>query len=155
MRAGRPKVELVLSDEERAQLQAFARSRSLPAALRQCARIVLGCTEGEANNAIAGRLKLTQATVDKWRAGSIERPIAGLYDVHTDEPRTIDDKRVARRIKTTLHAKPAAQRRRPVPMPARRCAVDLRGRVNQVEHLFTLITDKANRARANCLGSSS
>ena len=33
MRTGRPKAQLLLSDEERSQLQSFARSRSLPAAL--------------------------------------------------------------------------------------------------------------------------
>ena len=49
MRTGRPKVELVLSDEERAQLQSFARSRSLPAALSQRARIIVSSAEGEAN----------------------------------------------------------------------------------------------------------
>jgi putative transposase len=38
MRTGRPKVELVLTDEERSQLQSFARSRSLPAALSARAR---------------------------------------------------------------------------------------------------------------------
>jgi putative transposase len=32
MRTGRPKAELVLSDEERTQLESFARSRSLPGA---------------------------------------------------------------------------------------------------------------------------
>jgi putative transposase len=41
MRTGRPKAELVLSDDERAQLQSFARSRSLPAALGNRARLVL------------------------------------------------------------------------------------------------------------------
>ena len=33
MAMGRPKAELVLSEEEQAQLQSIARSRSLPAAL--------------------------------------------------------------------------------------------------------------------------
>lgn len=41
MRTGRPKTQLVLSDEERVQLQSFARSRSLPAALSNRARLVL------------------------------------------------------------------------------------------------------------------
>jgi putative transposase len=34
MRTGRPKAELVLSKQQRAQLQSFARSRSVPAAPR-------------------------------------------------------------------------------------------------------------------------
>jgi hypothetical protein len=40
MRTGRPKAELVLSEDERLQLQSFARSRSLPAALCSRARLV-------------------------------------------------------------------------------------------------------------------
>ena len=108
MRTGRPKVELLLTEQEREQLQSFARSRSLPAALSQRARIVLSSAEGELNSEIAERLKLSQATVGKWRLRFIERHIPGLYDdVHPGKPRTIDDERVAQLIKTTLHTKPA------------------------------------------------
>ena len=80
MTMGRPKTELVLSEDERAQLTSFARSRSLPAGLSARARIVLASADGEANSSIAGRLKLGQATVGKWRRYFIERRIAGLYD---------------------------------------------------------------------------
>jgi putative transposase len=105
---GRPKVELFLSDEERSQLQSFARSRSLPAALSNRARIVLSSADGEPNSAISERLRLTKATVGKWRARFIERRIPGLYDdVRSGKPRTIDDERVAQLIKITLHTKPA------------------------------------------------
>ena len=67
MRTGRPKYELVLSQDERSQLQSFARSRSLPASLSGRARIVLSSADGEPNNSIAERLRLTKATVGKWR----------------------------------------------------------------------------------------
>ena len=80
MRTGRPKADLVLSNEERSQLVSFARSRSLPAALSSRARIVLSSADGEANLSIAQRLKLTNATVGKWRKRFVERRIAGLYD---------------------------------------------------------------------------
>jgi len=65
MTRGRPKAELVMSDDERAQLTSFARSRSLPASLSMRARIVLSSSEGEVNSSIAERLKLTRATVGK------------------------------------------------------------------------------------------
>ena len=108
MTRGRPKAELVLSDDERAQLESFARSRSLPSALSLRARIVLSSADGEANNSIAERLRLHKATVGKWRANFIERRIAGLYDdVRPGPPRSIDDERVAQLINTTLHTKPA------------------------------------------------
>jgi len=108
MTRGRPKAELVLSEDERAQLESFARSRSLPSALSLRARIVLSSAEGEANNSIAERLRLHKATVGKWRANFIEHRIAGLYDdVRPGPPRSIDDERVAQLINTTLHTKPA------------------------------------------------
>jgi putative transposase len=108
MRTGRPKDDLVLSDEERSQLQSVARSRSLPASLSNRARIVLSSADGEPNNWIAERLDLTKATVGKWRSRFIDRRIPGLYDdVRPGKPRSIDDERVAQLIRTTLHTKPA------------------------------------------------
>ena len=108
MARGRPKLELVVTDDERAQLTSFARSRSLAAALSMRAHIVLSSAAGEVNSSIAQRLKLTNATVGKWRRRFIERRIAGLYDdVRPGPPRTIDDERVAKLITTTLHTKPA------------------------------------------------
>ena len=108
MTRGRPEVELLLTDEERSQLQSFARSRSLPAALSARARIIISSADGEPNNAIAERLGLTNATVGKWRTRFIERRIPGLYDdMRPGKPRTIDDERVAQLINTTLHTKPA------------------------------------------------
>ena len=65
LRTGRPTVDLLLTDEERSQLQSFARSRSLPAALSVRANIILCSADGELNSAIADRLKLTKATVGK------------------------------------------------------------------------------------------
>lgn len=108
MARGRPKAALVVADDERAQLTAFARSRSLPASLSMRAHIVLSSADGEVNSSIAERLKLTNATVGKWRRRFIERRIVGLYDdVRPGPPRTIDDERVAKLITTTLHTKPA------------------------------------------------
>jgi putative transposase len=95
---------LELSEDERAQLLSFARSRSLPAALCNRARLVLA----SAASAIAARLKITEHTVGKWRTRFIQRRIAGLYDdLRLGKPRTIDDERVAELINMTLHTKPA------------------------------------------------
>jgi putative transposase len=90
------------------QLTSYARSRSLPRSLSERARIILSSAEGEANSSIAARLKLSKATVGKWRARFVERRIAGLYDdVRPGAPRSIDDERIAELINTTLHTKPA------------------------------------------------
>ncbi|KWR91451.1 IS630 family transposase [Cupriavidus sp. IDO] len=108
MPMGRPKVELMLSQDEQSQLTSMARSRAIPAALVTRARIVLAAATGEPNSEIAKRLQLTRATVGKWRARFLERRINGLYDeLRPGKPRTIDDERVAELIKTTLHTKPA------------------------------------------------
>lgn len=107
MPMGRPKAELVLQAAEQAQLQSMVRSRSIPAALRARAQIVLASAAGEANSSIATRLGYTNATVGKWRRRFIERRITGLYDeLRPGKPRSIDDEQVAELIQTTLHSKP-------------------------------------------------
>jgi putative transposase len=104
----RIKAELVLSADELSQLTTFARSRSLPAALSQRARIVLACAAGDANSVVARRFELTNATVGKWRARFVKHRIAGLYDeIRPGRPRTIEDEQVARLIRRTLEKKPS------------------------------------------------
>ncbi|MGF6507937.1 hypothetical protein OKW26_003763 [Paraburkholderia sp. 32] len=66
MPMGRPKAELVLSEDERSQLTSIARSRSISAALVTRARIVLAAAAGEPNSAVAQRLQLT---VQRWASG--------------------------------------------------------------------------------------
>ena len=108
MMMGRPKAELVLTEDEQSQLASMARSRSIPAALVVRARIVLAAAAGEPSSEIAKRLHLTRATVGKWRNRFLERRINGLYDeVRPGKPRTIDDERVAQLIHKTLHTNPA------------------------------------------------
>lgn len=107
MAMGRPKAELVLSEEEQAQLQSLARSRSLPAALVQRANIVLACAAGATNSAVAQRFGTTNATVGKWRRRFVARRIAGLDDeLRPGKPRSIDDERIAELLTTTLHHRP-------------------------------------------------
>jgi putative transposase len=104
---GRPKVELMLSEAESAQLTSIARSRSMAAALTQRAQIVLGCAAGESNHAVAQRLSLTDATVGKWRRRFLRYRIQGLYDeLRPGRPRLISEERVARLIRKTLQSQP-------------------------------------------------
>jgi len=100
---------LVLSEMERAELLAMARSRSLPAALTLRARIVLACEAADRPVLqIARELRINRATVAKWRDRYERDRITGLYDeVRPGRPRTVDDERVAQLIATTLHTKPA------------------------------------------------
>lgn len=108
MAMGRPKAELMLTQDEQTQLQSMARSRSLPAALTLRAKIVLACASGTPNSAVARRFETTNATVGKWRRRFIEQRLNGLYDeLRPGKPRSIDDERVAELINKTLHTKPA------------------------------------------------
>ncbi len=109
MRTGRPKSELVLSNEEREQLEALVRSRSLPAGLVRRAKIVLHAADGEANSAIARRLKLTGATVGNWRRRFVTHRLQGLHDeLRPGRPRSLEDEAVAELINRALHTKPVA-----------------------------------------------
>jgi putative transposase len=65
MRTGRPKVALILTEDERHGLESLAhRSRSAPHVARR-ARIILACAGGAANKVVARRLHVTPATVCK------------------------------------------------------------------------------------------
>jgi len=99
--------QLVLTEEERSQLESMARSRSMSAALVQRAKIVLACAEGTPNKQVAQRFDTNKGTVGKWRSRFVARRISGLYDeLRPGKPRTIDDERVAELIHTTLHKRP-------------------------------------------------
>ena len=61
----RPKVALMLTDDERLRLDSFAhRSRTAPHLARR-ARIILACADGHDNKAVAKRLRMSQTTVCK------------------------------------------------------------------------------------------
>jgi transposase/transcriptional regulator with XRE-family HTH domain len=82
-RTGRPKAELVLSDDEREQLVRWSRRAKSSQALALRSKIVLACAEGVDNKTVANRLGCAPATVGKWRA----RFVADRLDGLTDEPR--------------------------------------------------------------------
>jgi putative transposase len=109
MRTGRPKAVLTISEEERAQLTALARSRSLPAALVQRAQIVLACACEPSNQAVAAALGVGAPTIGKWRRRFVAERVAGLHDeLRPGRPRTIEDDTVAALIAKTLATKPEA-----------------------------------------------
>jgi len=104
---GRPAASVVLSEEERATLERWARRPKSAQALASRCRIVLACAEGETNTAIAGRLGCNPATVGKWRSRFAERRLDGLHDEpRPGKPRTIGDREVERVIVKTLEETP-------------------------------------------------
>src|SRR5258706_4002854 len=65
---------VVLTEEERAELDALARSTKTEHRLRQRARIVLLAAEGVATRAIGREVGCTTGTASKWRVGRAPHP---------------------------------------------------------------------------------
>ncbi len=107
MRTGRPKVPLVLTADERRQLDSLAhRARTAPHLARR-ARLVLACADGRDNKTVAKRLRMSQTTVCKWRARFVTDRVEGLYDEpRPGAPRTITDDQVEQVIVRTLETTP-------------------------------------------------
>lgn len=80
MGMGRPKAALILTREQREQLEGMVKSRSLPAGLVSRARIVLMSAAGKTNQEIARQLGMTNATVGKWRGRFLQQDVTGLHD---------------------------------------------------------------------------
>jgi transposase len=100
-------VTIELSDDERAQLEAWTRRRTSAQALAQRSRIVLLAAEGLTNTAIAERLGVGRPMVTKWRSRFAELRLDGLTDEpRPGRPRTITDEQVEQVIITTLESTP-------------------------------------------------
>jgi len=98
---------IVLSDDERAQLESWARRRTSAAGLALRSRIVLAAAEGGSNVALAERLGVARSTVRIWRNRFAERRLDGLVDEpRPGRPRTVSDADVERLITETLETAP-------------------------------------------------
>jgi len=107
-RTGRPKTQLVLTQEERLVLERLANRRKSAQATAMRARIVLTCAMGETNRAVAAKLGVSEAMVGKWRRRFVADRLDGLFDEpRPGAPRTISDNDVERVIVKTLEEKPA------------------------------------------------
>jgi transposase len=99
--------ELVLSDDERSQLQAWARRPKSAQALALRSRIVLAAADGGGNTEVAERLGISRMTVGKWRARFVAERLDGLLDEpRPGRPRTVLDEQVEAVITTTLETTP-------------------------------------------------
>jgi transposase len=100
-------LRIELTDDERAQLEAWARRRSSAQALALRSRIVLAAAEGLNNTEIAVRLDLAVSSVGKWRKRFAEHRLDGLTDEpRPGRPRTITDEKVEEVIVRTLETTP-------------------------------------------------
>jgi transposase len=107
MPTGRPKKPLVLTDEERVKLEQWARRPKTAQRLALRSRIVLRCAEGLPNQTVARELRITGATVCKWRERFRTARLEGLADEpRPGAPREISDARVEDLITRTLESTP-------------------------------------------------
>src|SRR3954447_23295475 len=103
----RPKPELVLSDDERQILTAWANRPKSSQRLALRARIILACADEPNNKAGAARLGVCGATVGTWRTRFVARRLDGLVDdPRPGAPRTVTDADVERVVTRTLETEP-------------------------------------------------
>lgn len=72
--------ELVLNEDERAELLSWSRSRNCPQAVALRARIVLTCAQETRNTAVAERLGVSVDMVRKWRSRFVDDGLPGLAE---------------------------------------------------------------------------
>jgi transposase len=107
-RTGRPKAELVLTDQEREQLIRWSRRAKSAQALALRSRIVLACAEGVGNNTVAARVGCSANTVSKWRARFVEHRLDGLGDdPRPGRPPAISLDQIEDVVVATLESTPA------------------------------------------------
>jgi transposase len=104
---GRPTAQIVLSEDERATLERWARRPKTGQALALRCRIVLAAAEGSTNQQIARSLKCNPVTVGKWRTRFAAKRLDGLIDEpRPGQPRKITDEIVEQVIVATLETTP-------------------------------------------------
>lgn len=107
MALGRPKIPLLLTDDERAKLQSWANRPTSSQRLALRARIVLACAQGQDNKEVARCLRITPHTVGKWRTRFVDHRLQGLADEpRPGAPRSLSDAKVEEVITRTLESKP-------------------------------------------------
>ena len=101
---GSPRLQpVVLTDAERAELEALAGRRRTAQGLAERARIVLAASEGGSCPQIGARLGVHRATVRKWWHRFTEHRLEGLRDdPRPGTPRTIEDARIEAVLARTL-----------------------------------------------------
>jgi len=102
-----PAVGIVLSDEERGELERRVRRRKIARGDARRAEIVLLAADGMNNCAIAEELGISRLTVGTWRGRFAEKRFDGLDDEpRPGAPRQIGDDKIAEIVTKTLETMP-------------------------------------------------
>ena len=104
---GRPKIELVLSEEERDTVARWARHPNSPQSLALRSKIVLAGAAGKTSRQAAAELHCNKVTVGKWRQRFVAKRLQGLADEYRPGvPRSITDDHVETVVAKTLTEEP-------------------------------------------------
>ena len=99
----------MLTDDERAELEGWAKRRTSAAGLAVRSRIVLAAADGDSNTVLAQRLGLSITTVRRWRNRFVIDRCDGLLDEpRPGRPRVVGDERIKELITATLETTPPA-----------------------------------------------
>jgi len=99
---------VILTDEERAQLEKYSRGRSVPVRLVQRAKIILMAAENLQNIDIAAQLGIMRRTVARWRSRFAINRIAGIEKdaFRPGRKRKYSDRVVLNIVRKTTQEKP-------------------------------------------------
>ena len=106
-RTGRPKkLQLTISESQRKELEEIVKGRKNRSLLFR-ARVILKCSEGMSNTAVAAATRTTPATVGYWRNRFIRGGVGALWDEpRPGAPRKIGDEKVEEVVRMVLETKP-------------------------------------------------
>jgi len=103
----RKSVEIILSKEEQDKLEATVRSSRSQVRDVFRAKIILACSQGKANDAIAREMKTNTGTVAKWRRRFSKDRFPGLKDKYgRGRKKQYGEAKVEEIIQTTLQSTP-------------------------------------------------
>jgi len=103
----RKSVEIILSKEEQEKLEATVRSSRSQVRDVFRSKIILACSQGKANDAIAREIKTNTHTVAKWRRRFAKDRFSGLKDKYgRGRKKLYGETKVEEIIQTTLQSTP-------------------------------------------------
>jgi transposase len=107
MRTGRPTFPILLTTEEREQLEAICRRTKAPQNEATRARVILNLADGMNNQQACAKAGWCAQTVGTLRRRFYRVRLEGLFDLpRSGAPRTISDEKVAEVVRLTLETKP-------------------------------------------------
>lgn len=106
-RSGAPKAKVVVTNQQRRELERLSRRVRTNRHLAFRAKIVMACAEGLNNLDVASQLRTTPGTVSRWRRRFVADGVDGLLDEpRPGAPRRVSDEDVEAIVVQTLETKP-------------------------------------------------